>query len=217
MTRGRGARSGKGLLEAYRQLEAEIERRFDGRLRAGAFREAVTRLVAWYGPRWFGETAAAIDDKPPLLEDPLAREEELVAAVAPWVKPPALAFTTGHGIMASALGIERVVGPDDALRRIGLPLFGLTSLGTSVADLPAKLDAKTVVCLDYLRCQANEGAVLSFLTEVTGRMAPGTRLVIADDLSFQDDAVENLVALDYEILDLKSVARRRLVLVHAER
>ena len=204
----------KALSAAYAALEAEVERRVDGKKGAGAYKKAVARLTAWHSTQWFASCLA--NNLKGSIPDPLGREEKLVELVKPWVEQPALALISGNGTVPSALGLSQVVSPPSPNRELACYLFGLEVVGENIVDVDVSA-YKTVVCIDVLKSQAERFGVVGFLSELTKDMKPGTKLVIADSISYQDDAVENLVALDFEIHELKSVSANRLVVLLAER
>ncbi len=209
-----GSKSVKALSAAYAALQSEVERRVDSKKGEGAFQNAVARLVSFHSTEWFSTCLA--DRMSGAIPDPLGREEKLVEIVEPWIEQPAVAFITGNGTTASALGLSKVVAPPSPLRELGCYLFGLEVLGDSLhkVDIGA---FKTIVCIDVLKKQAERFGIVGFLAELTKEMKSGSKLIIVDSISYQDDAVENLVALDFEIHELKSVGANRLVALLAER
>jgi len=199
MARGsrHAGRSGvKALTASYAALEAEIERQVDERFGDGRYRSVVSRLTAWHAADWF--SAALHGGAEGALPDPMEREERLVDIVAGWVDTPAVAVMQGTGAVVSSLGIAHVITPPGPLRSLACSLYGLEVVGSTVADLGTPSSYRSIVCIDVLQAAASRGGVQDFLVKVAGTLGSSASLVIADNISFQDDAVENLVALDFE-------------------
>ena len=216
--KGKGKKSrgnhGNAISAAYAALEAEFERRIDQVEGEGAYRSSLARLSAWHSAKWFAPFLRELDSQS--IPDPMAREERLVELVKPLLSEPSLAFIDGRGGLAKALEITKVVAAPSPMRDLVCELYSLELQADGFESLDLSF-FETLVCLDILKEQAESRGILVFLTELVSKMKSGGYLIIADDISFQDDAVENLVSLDFEIHELKSVAKRDLVVLLAQK
>ena len=208
--------SSKALLAAYTALESEIEQAFDDRTSEGNYKRVLSRLSSWNSLRWFadflekGNTAS--------IPDPMAREEYIVKVFGPLAKSPSIALVSGVGVVASALGVSSIVCPPGSMRDLGCDLFGYKIAGDRIDTAKGLGKIKTFLCLDKLLNGEMTGAgIADFLMPLANAMSAGTSLLFADKLAYQDDVVECLVMLDFEIELIESKADLDLVLIHALR
>ena len=206
----------KALLAAYTALESEIEHSFDEKTQQGNYKRILSRLGSWHALRWFEDFLET--GKINAIPDPLSREEYIVSLFGPLIKAPSIALVSGVGIVASALGVSSVVCPAGSLRDLGCELFGFTVAGDRLEQAQGLNKIKTFVSIDKLVSGAMAGGgIMDFLLPIANSMKPDTTLLFADKLAYQDDVVECLVALDFEIELLESKADLDLVLIQAIR
>jgi hypothetical protein len=206
----------KALLAAYTALESEIEHSFDKRTKEGNYRRVLSRLESWHALRWFSDF---LDNGNVLsVPDPLAREEYVIEFFAPLIKPPSVALVDGVGIVASALGVSSVICPAGPKRDLGCDLFRFNVAGSNIQSARGIDKNKTFLCIDKLASGSMAGGgIADFLIPIANSMKPDATLLFSDKLCYQDDVVECLVMLDFEIELLESKPELDLVLLQAIR
>jgi hypothetical protein len=212
--RKRGA--SKTLMAAYTAIEGQIEQLVDQKDGKGSYSRVLKRLQSWHALRWFEPFLENGDIS--VLPDPMTREEHIVEAFAPLVTEPSVALVSGVCILPSALSISSIIAAPSALRDIGCELFGYKVAGESIQSTRGLSKVKTFVCVDKLAVESIAGgSIMDFFLPLAESMKPGSVVLFADRLAYQDDVVECLVALDFEIEVLDSNGNLDLVMVKAFR
>ncbi|MBI4862935.1 MAG: hypothetical protein HY815_22135 [Candidatus Riflebacteria bacterium] len=199
-------------------IKAEIVDRFG----ESFYDEVVTghflaESARWFAPYLFGSPGG----RAPKLLSPLAALEEIGQWIGQHVQRPALEVECGLGCLSAALGLDLAIDHD--ARRVGLlrrafPEVALECCG--VEQVPGQDRYGTVLTVFGLSSQdpgRGTPIFLDFASHATRLLKPGGLVMVAERSAYQDNLVEPLVSLDYEILKLSRLKGSSTVLLLAQK
>jgi len=175
----------------------------------------ITESVNWFAPYLFGKASDAGTTVP----SPLFELSEVCRFFARELRRPALEVQCNLGCIGASLKVDLAIDRDPNkidLARVSLP--GLEFQCKAIEDVEGEATYATVLTAFGLgRMDAGRGQpiFLDFVTHATRLLAPGGRILVAERARFQDNIVEPLVALDYEIAKLSSIKGTGSVMIVA--
>lgn len=200
-----------------RQAEARFGKEFLGKVILENLEDS---LAAWLEPFLSGRRRPE-DTVRGDYNGARARGEAVYGMLARRVEKPALLIGSDIGAMAASLEFERVHELEPWRLKLAREAFPACNFRPD--DFVEQPDAghyKTIVALRYLQGLKRldtYGRFRAFFPAMARQLQAGGKLLLADELAYQDDVVAQLAALDFEILEIETLADGVGVFIEAQR
>jgi hypothetical protein len=200
-----------------RQAEARFGKEFLGKVILENLEDS---LAAWLEPFLSGRRRPE-DTVRGDFNGARARGEAVFSMLSRKLAKPALLIGSDVGAMAASLELECAHELEPWRLKLAREAFPACNFRPDdFAEQPDSARFKTIVALRYLqglKRLETYGRFRTFFPAVARQLQPGGKLLLADGLAYQDDIVAQLAALDFEILEIESLADGVGVFIEAQR
>jgi len=204
------------------QVQEEITRRY-----GQAFYDAVLEGQVLSGiESWFAPFLQAAGKRRKDKDQPCRSPMEVAAKIAersrPFVASPSLQVQCGHGLMCAALDLDHGIDEDERAIALAGAAFGPERFRRqSLLEFDPRPQFKTIVVVEALGNEAMKQRQIpvfrNFFKEADRRLIDKGHLIVVEQDRFQDNIIEPLVGMDYEIQDVMSIKPSGLTLVITEK